>query len=165
MVELLCDEYKTWQLNMTCRACDNSDLMKVDDYDSSECYRLGYRQEVWECTSCLTRHVDTINIKMEWSKRTFLYDREASRVTFMFERTDASRLELVGVNHAGAMSGDPRLVAFPSYQDFPVIDAFFGHEGAGDAAMYGYVEGFENLVEIYGENEKTIGALTINTVQ
>jgi len=23
MVELLCDEYKTWQLNMTCRACDN----------------------------------------------------------------------------------------------------------------------------------------------
>jgi hypothetical protein len=31
--------------------------------------------------------------------------------------------------------------------------------------MYGYVEGFENLVEIYGENENRIGALTINAVQ
>tara|TARA_R100001594_G_scaffold64489_2_gene98768 strand:- start:286 stop:537 length:252 start_codon:yes stop_codon:yes gene_type:complete len=83
----------------------------------------------------------------------------------MFERKDASRLELVGVNHAGAMSGDPRLVAFPSYQDFPTIDAFFGYEGAAEAARYGYIEGFENLVEIYGENDERIGALTINTVQ
>ena len=170
MTELTGEEYKTWQLNMTCRACDNSDLMLVEPCEISRGYYPSPRQEVWECTSCLTRHVDTINIKMEWSKRAFLYDREASRVTFMFERTDASRLELVGVNHAEAMSGDPRLVAFPSYQDFPAIDAFFGYEGAAEAARYGYIEGYglndvQNLVEIYGENEEMIGALTINTVQ
>ena len=165
MTELTGDEYKTWQQNMTCRACDSSDLMLLEPSEMARGYYPSPRQEEWECTACLTRHVDTINIKMEWSKRTFLYDREASRVTFMFERTDASRLELVGVNHAGVMSGDPRLVAFPSFEDFPTIDAFFRCKGAGDAAMYGYVEVGENTVKIYGDNDDVIGALTINTVQ
>ncbi len=165
MTELTGEKYTDWQLNMTCRHCDNSDLMLVEPCEVSRGYYPSPRQEVWECTSCLTRHIDTINVKLVWEERTFLYSREASRVTFMFERRDASRLELVGVNHAGLMSGDSRLVAFPSYEDFPVIDAFFGYKGAADAAMYGYVEGFENLVEIYGENENRIGALTINAVQ
>ena len=165
MKELTGEKYTAWQMDMTCRACDNSDLMQIEPIEVARGYHLSPRQEIFECTACLTKHVDTVNIKLEWYKKTFLYDREASRVTFMFERTDASRLELIGVNHAGIMSGDSRLVAFPSYQDFPVIDAFFGYKGAADAAMYGYVEGFENLVEIYGENENRIGALTINTVQ
>lgn len=79
MKELTGEKYKAWQLNMACRACDNSDLMLVEPCEISRGYYPIPRQETWECTSCLTRHVDTINIKSRVSRTLLKFMEKTKR--------------------------------------------------------------------------------------
>tara|TARA_R110000824_G_scaffold8215_1_gene37165 strand:- start:315 stop:785 length:471 start_codon:yes stop_codon:yes gene_type:complete len=105
----------------------------------------------------------TIPKKDDDSGLGYLYGRKVAQVSFVFERVDGARLEVMGVEHDNIIP--PTVVTFPSCDDFALIDVFFGHEDAGGEALYGYVEGWDSEVPIYGDDEGVLGCLKIKQAQ
>ena len=89
MVELICDEYKTWQEDPICQVCDNSE-MDVADHAINLKVFPSPRKESWACGHCGTEYIDTINIRVEWTPAKYLYGREPSKTRIHFERADGN---------------------------------------------------------------------------
>ena len=136
MIELLCDEYKTWQEDPICQVCDNSEMGVADHAINLKVFPSP-RKEIWSCGHCGTEYIDTINIRVEWTPAKYLYGREPFKTRIHFEREDGNSLELATVSWSGI---DADTVAWPDESLAGLVDTFFG-EAVFESMLQDYVNG------------------------
>ena len=136
MIELLCDEYKTWQEDPICQVCDNSEMGVADHAINLKVFPSP-RKEIWSCGHCGTEYIDTINIRVEWTPAKYLYGREPFKTRIHFEREDGNSLELATVSWSGV---DADTVAWPDESLAGLVNTFFG-EAVFESMLQDYVNG------------------------
>jgi len=138
MIELLCDEYKTWQEDPICQVCDNSVMELAEDAENRELCPSP-RAELSACNNCGTTYIDTINIRVQWMPAKYLYDREPFKTRLYFETVDGNSLELSTVSWGGV---DADIVAWPDESLAGLVNKFFGEE-VFESMLQDYVNGMK----------------------